>query len=47
MKNNLILSGLHLSLTDAHKDVVSSKKWRKSLNMKKKSYGLESSWKDP
>jgi putative sigma-54 modulation protein len=25
MKNNLILSGLHLSLTDAHKEVVSSK----------------------
>ena len=25
MKNNLILSGLHLSLTDSHKDVVSSK----------------------
>ena len=25
MKNNLILSGLHLSLTDAHKEVVSAK----------------------
>ena len=25
MKNNLILSGLHLSLTDAHKEIVSSK----------------------
>ena len=25
MKNNLILSGLHLSLTDAHKEVVSTK----------------------
>ena len=25
MKNNLILSGLHLSLSDSHKDVVSSK----------------------
>jgi putative sigma-54 modulation protein len=25
MKNNLILSGLHLSLTEGHKDVVSTK----------------------
>jgi putative sigma-54 modulation protein len=25
MKNNLILSGLHLSLNDSHKEVVSSK----------------------